>query len=156
MKNCLHIVQYFLLLFLLYSNTSEAQDSFSLPNNVKRDVIPFELVNNLVIVPVEVNGTQLSFLLDTGVDSTIIFGIKSEDSLNINSAVKIKMRGLGAGGTVDAYKSVNNVVRLGAAIDTNHSLYFIFESALNFSSRMGVPVHGIMGYDFFKNSKPTT
>ena len=33
----------------------------------------FKLINNLIIIPVEVNGVTLSFLLDTGVSKPIIF-----------------------------------------------------------------------------------
>lgn len=128
-----------------------AQGSFSLPDGDKKDDISFELINNLVIIPVEINGTELSFLLDTGVDATIIFGITQEDSLRVNTAKPVKMKGLGAGDAVEALESLNNTVRVGDAVDNNHALYFVFDSSLNFSPRMGVPIHGILGYSFFKD-----
>jgi hypothetical protein len=127
-----------------------SQVGFELPKNQKRDNLIFRSINNLVVIPVEVNGTPLSFLLDTGVSNTIIFSLTSEDSLQINNTVPVKIRGLGAGETINALKSGNNTVKVGDAIDTNHSLYLIFDETLNFSPRMGIPVHGIIGYDFFK------
>lgn len=152
MKNYTRIPQLvFIIVFLFGISNVYSQDGFTILKNRNKDVIPFDLVNNLVIVPVEVNGTELSFLLDTGVNSTIIFSVADEDSLRINNASKVKLRGLGEGGTVDAYKSEGNVVKIGDAVDNNHSLYFIFETSLNFSPRMGIPVHGILGYDFFKS-----
>jgi hypothetical protein len=128
-----------------------SQHGLELPTHVKKDKISFELVNNLVIIPVEVNGDKLSFLLDTGVYSTILFGITEADSLRVNNAKPIKIRGLGEGEGVIALKSENNELRIGDALDKNHSIYVIFEESLNFSTRMGIPIHGIIGYDFFKN-----
>lgn len=127
-----------------------AQTGFSLPENVTRDKIAFELVNNLVIVPVELNGTKLSFLLDTGVNTTLLFSITDNDSLELKNAVPTKIRGLGSGGSIEALRSENNTLRVGKATDKNHPLLVVFDESLNFSPRMGVPVHGILGYDFFK------
>ena len=126
------------------------QAGFSLPKNMARDKISFELVNNLVIVPVELNGTRLSFLLDTGVNTTLLFSVAENDSLQLNNAVPTKIRGLGSGGSIDVLKSENNTLKIGKATDHNHPLYVVFDETLNFSPRMGVPVHGILGYDFFK------
>tara|TARA_R100000935_G_scaffold58911_1_gene99626 strand:+ start:56578 stop:57930 length:1353 start_codon:yes stop_codon:yes gene_type:complete len=143
---------FFLLLFFLGSQLyMKGQEGFELPGGTKKDKIKFELVNNLVIIPVELNGTKLSFLLDTGVNTTLVFSIAENDSLNLNNAIPTKIRGLGAGGSIDALESKNNTLQVGEAIDKTHSLYVIFDESLNFSSRMGVPVHGILGYDFFKN-----
>jgi hypothetical protein len=128
-----------------------SQVGLVLPSHMDKDKISFELVNNLVIVPIEVNGDKLSFLLDTGVNSTILFGISEADSLRVNNAKLIKVIGLGEGEGVVALKSENNELRIGEAIDWNHSINVIFEESLNFSTRMGIPIHGILGNDFFKN-----
>lgn len=128
-----------------------SQQGLKLPANVKKDKVSFQLVNNLVIVPVEVNGDKLSFLLDTGVNSTILFGITAADSLRVNNTKPIRVRGLGDGGGVTALKSENNEFRIGDAVDRNHTINVIFEESLNFSARMGIPIHGILGSEFFKN-----
>src|SRR5690606_32180170 len=113
--------------------------------------IPFKLVNNLPIVEVEVNGTKLSFILDTGVKSTILFSLEEADSVQLHNTSSVMLQGLGAGGTVEALKSLNNKIQLGDAVDKDHSLYIIFDSTLNFSPRMGIPIHGILGNEFFQN-----
>ena len=139
------------IVFLLLSTFClNAQQGFSLLKGKKKDRINFELVNNLVVIPVEVNGTKLSFLLDTGVNATIIFSLSENDSLEVKDTTPIKLRGLGEGDAIDGLKSIGNEVRIGDAIDFNHTLYFIFDESLNFSPRMGIPIHGILGYDFFK------
>ena len=150
MKYTIRNCYIFCVLLLSCLSFGFSQEGLSLPANLKKDKIPFELVNNLVIIPVVVNGAKLSFLLDTGVSSTILFGVTEADSLRVNNARPVKIRGLGEGEGVVALESKNNKLRIGKATDANHSIYVIFEETLNFSTRMGIPIHGIIGYDFFK------
>jgi len=131
--------------------TVSAQDGFALPEGKKKDKISFELVNNLAVIPVEVNGKKLSFLLDTGVNHTLLFSLSEADSLEIKNVTPVKIRGLGEGGDIEALRSINNHVKVGAAIDVNHQVYVIFDQDINFSPRMGVPIHGVIGYDFYKD-----
>jgi len=128
-----------------------SQDGFSLPETISKDKISFKLMNNLVVVPVEVNGTPLTFLLDTGVSTTIMFSLSKVDSLKLNNAKEIRLRGLGEGGSIPALMSSNNSLTIGKVKDENHTVYVIFDKSINLSTRMGIPIHGILGYDFFKN-----
>lgn len=132
-------------------HTSFSQNGFVFPDGKKKDRVRFELVNNLVVMPVEVNGTVLSFLLDTGVNATILFGVSQQDSVELNNSKPLKIRGLGEGESIDALRSKNNKIKIGDAVDEDHTIFVIFEESLNLSPRMGLPVHGIIGYDFFKN-----
>ena len=104
-----------------------------------------------MVIPVEVNGTKLTFLLDTGVRSTIMFSLSEIDSLALNDATSIRLRGLGEGGSIPALKSSHNRLKIGEVADVNHTVFVIFDKSLSLSKRMGIPVHGIIGYDFFKN-----
>lgn len=140
-----------MLLLLGFSASLMAQSSFLLQNNRKKDRIPFQLVNNLPIIEVDVNGTPLSFILDTGVKSTILFSLEAADSVQLRNTSPVQLQGLGAGGTVEALKSLNNTIRVGDVFDRDHDLYIIFDSSLNFSPRMGIPIHGILGNEFFQN-----
>lgn len=135
---------------ILYSSAG-AQGSFRINNDKGRFTLPFELVNNLVIIPVEINGIELSFLLDTGVDSTILFSLGEKDTLDLKNTEAIMLRGLGQGDPVKALKSSGNDVKLGDAYHKDLSLYLVFDNPLGLSNRMGVPVHGIMGYDLFSD-----
>ena len=101
-KNKIESICLFLGLLFFFSVNGFSQQGLTLPANLKKDKIPFDLVNNLVIIPVEVNGAQLSFLLDSGVNTTILFGITEVDSLRVNNAKPIKVRGLGDGEGVEA------------------------------------------------------
>ena len=141
-----------IILFFCASEFSFSQEKFIVQNKKHSDKIKFKLINNLIIIPVEVNGVPLSFLLDTGVTKPIIFNfLNVSDTLRIKNTEKIFLRGLGEGESVEALKSVNNVVKIGDAIKLNQDLYAIYDSNLNFAPRLGFPVHGIIGYDLFKD-----
>ncbi|PVW16987.1 aspartyl protease family protein [Marixanthomonas spongiae] len=142
---------FFLGMVLCAGAPAFSQGSFQLPEGDRGDRISFELVNNLVVIPVEVNGATLSFLLDTGVKSTIIFSLEKQDSLLLNTTTPISLRGLGEGGVLQGLKSENNTLVIGDAVSKNHTIYVVFDSSLNLSSRMGVPINGIIGLDFFKS-----
>lgn len=128
-----------------------AQSKFELSKG-DSDKIKFELINNLIVFPVEINGVELSFLLDTGVSKPIIFNfLNISEALQINQAERIYLRGLGEGEPVEAIRSSNNIFRIGNAVNIQQDLYAVFDPALNFAPRLGVPVHGIIGYDLMKD-----
>ena len=114
--------------------------------------IKFQLIDNLIIIPVEVNGVQLSFLLDSGVGRPILFNIiNTSDSLKLKNVESILLRGLGDGGSVEALKSTRNLFKIGDAINVNQDVFIITDETINFTSRLGIPVHGIIGYDILKD-----
>ncbi len=137
--------------FFFSAGYSLAQGSFNLIN-AKSDKIKFQLINNLIIIPVEVNGVPLSFLLDTGVSKPILFNIINlSDSLQINNVETVFLRGLGSEGSIEALKSKRNIVKVGKAINVNQEVYVVFDESINFAPRLGIPIHGIIGYNIFKD-----
>jgi predicted aspartyl protease len=129
-----------------------AQSNFYIKDNSYSYAMPFKMVNNLMIIPVYVNGKKLSFLLDTGVSSTIILNVKIKDSLKLKNIEKIKIQGLGDGDFVDAIKSTNNFIQVGDNIlNRNHKIFLILGKGFNLSNRMGEEIHGIIGGDLFKD-----
>ena len=109
------------------------------------------MVNNLMVVPVDLNGTKLKFILDTGVRSPILFNLTLQDSIQINKVSQITLRGLGEGEPIQALRSVENIFKIGGAVSNNQMLYVVLDKDLNFSTSLGIPVHGIIGYDVFKD-----
>lgn len=148
MKKALSVL---VLLFCLV-NITFAQGNFRIHNSKETDKIKFKLINNLIIIPVEINGVELSFLLDTGVSKPIVFNfLNITESLNVKNTEKIFLRGLGEGTAIQALKSKNNIFKIGDAINLNQDLYAVYDANLNLAPRLGVPVHGIIGYDLFKD-----
>lgn len=142
---------YAYITLLCFSLSLCAQEGFQLENNKKRSRIPFELVNNLPVIKVDINGADFSFILDTGVSSTLLFSTELVNEFNLGSTVPVLIHGLGSDGPIKALKSQSNTLKVGKVIDANHKLYLIFDSTLNFSPRMGIPINGILGSDFFEN-----
>ncbi len=124
---------------------------FSLKKGSDKDIIRFKFVNNLVVIPVQVNGVDLSFILDSGVSRPILFNLSESDSLEIRNAEEIYLKGLGDGEPIKALKSENNIFKVGNATNPNQRIYFVMDQGLNFSPRLGFPVHGIIGYDIFRD-----
>lgn len=141
---------FFIALFFVSISSSYSQNGFDIPGK-QSDKIKFNLVNNLIIIPLELNGIELSFLLDTGVSKPILFNITNTDSLQIKNVETIFLRGLGGGESIRALKSRNNFVKIGKAININQDVFVVFDQKINFTPRLGVPVHGIIGYDIFKD-----
>lgn len=140
------------MLFLILSNLGYSQSKFVVQNKRQSSRINFKLINNLIIIPVEINGVVLSFLLDTGVSKPIVFSfLNVSDTLKLKDTETIYLRGLGEGNSVKALKSKNNIFKIGDALKLNQDLYEIYDSNLNFAPRLGVPVHGIIGFDLFKD-----
>ncbi len=142
----------FLFLSVFLITYCSSQGKYKMMNKKGTDKIKIQLINNVIVIPVEVNGVSLSFLLDTGVSRPIVFNfLKASDSLEILNAERIYLKGLGNDGHVEALKSSKNEFKIGDAINTNQSFYVVFDSSINFAPRLGIPIHGIIGYDIFKD-----
>ncbi|PWI31084.1 signaling protein [Flavobacteriaceae bacterium LYZ1037] len=134
------------------NNLSFSQSKFIVQNKNGSDKIRFKLIHNLIIIPVEINGVELSFLLDTGVNKSIIFNfLNITDSLQIKNTETIYLRGLGEGEAIKALKSKGNTLKVGDAINLDQELFAVYNPNLNFAPRLGVQLHGIIGYDLFKD-----
>ena len=143
--------QVFVALFLLFLPLFGFGQTFGLPEGQKHEKVRFQLINNLIIVPIEVNGTPLSFVLDTGVSTPILFNLSDKDSIQINEVSEITIRGLGEGEPIQALRSRNNSFKLGDIENKLQRLYVVLDKSLNFSPALGIPIHGIIGYDLFRD-----
>ncbi|MDC8107051.1 PDZ domain-containing protein [Chryseobacterium sp. PTM-20240506] len=135
---------------LLISIFINAQNSFEI-KDAKKTVVPFKLINNLIFIPVNINGADLTFLLDTGVAETSIFSLENKE-VKLTTLEKIKFSGLGGNASIDGFRSDNNTGTIGKNfINKSLSLFIIVNQEFNISSHVGIPVNGIIGYHFFKD-----
>ena len=128
-----------------------SQDTFKIIGGQESYAMSFKLINNLIIIPVKVNSSELNFLLDTGVNNTIMFNLSVEDSLKLKNTQKIRLRGLGEGDYIDAIKSTNNQFRIGKIANGYHMIYLIPGKEFDLSSSLGVNINGIIGGDLFRD-----
>ena len=137
-------------IFFLSLNIS-AQREFKLVDGLKKQSISFKMLSNLIVLPINVNGRGLNFILDSGVGSTILFNLNPSDSLNLRNIQKLKLQGLGQGGAVEAILSRGNELSLGSIRSENQKVYVIFNDSFDLSSKLGITIHGIIGYELLKD-----
>ncbi|RNL69230.1 PDZ domain-containing protein [Sinomicrobium pectinilyticum] len=137
---------------LFFCISSPAQSKFSLPSGKDYHSVRFRLISNLIVLPVEINGVELSFILDTGVNKPILFDLSSADSLQLKNTEVIYIRGLGGGEAIKAYRAKNNTFRIKKDIvNYNEDIYLILDQEINFAPRLGIPIHGIIGFELFRD-----
>lgn len=128
------------------------QDGFVFDKGIEKVTVPLVLINNLVFIPIKVNGVELNFLLDTGVEETILFSLEDNPDVKFYNSEKITLRGLGSEVAIEGLKTTNNILEL-EGLKSNHQLiYVILDQSFNLSSQIGIPVNGIIGYQFFKDN----
>lgn len=142
----------FFLLFFLGRYSNRAQEGFQFLANQTKAEIPFQWINNLIFIPITVNGVELNFLLDSGVEETILFSLDDKKELSLYNVDKIKLRGLGSDESVEGLKSTNNYMFVKGLVAPKQSFFIILDQNFNLSSHIGIPVNGIIGTQFFKNN----
>ncbi len=144
---------FILLILVVFSTSIQSQSKFGFfgPNQ-KEQSVRFNLINNLVVIPMEVNGKQLSFILDTGVNKTILFNLSQNDSIGLNDVRRVALQGLGKGKSMDALISDNNTLKIKDFVGENQEIYVLLKDKFDVSAKMGVTIHGIVGYKLFKDA----
>ena len=124
---------------------------FFIKEDVRKVRIPFYSSNNLIIIAVSINGgPKINFLVDTGVRSNILFSKKLGDALGLEYSRRLNI--VGADGTSEIWAQVSpiNSIDLGDVEGRLQSLLVLEEDFFELEAVIGVPVYGIIGYDFFK------
>lgn len=137
---------------LLCSCFCKAQNNlgFALEDGKTKVVIPFELHNNLVVVPVVLNGVlPLKFVVDTGVQTTILTEKAFIDILNLPYSRKFSISGPGRKQTIEAFVTNNVMLSLPGIRGTGHAILVLAEDYLELRNYLGTDVHGILGYELF-------
>lgn len=147
-------LKYFLcIVFIVVSFISKAQEiDFRLTENTKSETIPFQIVKNLLIIPVKVNGNEMNFIIDSGLKETILFG-RYQNSINHSNLKEVKLKGLGSNleGSKGYISTGNEILISSKYINTSAKIVIIQDENFDLFSRFGMDVHGIIGYEFFKN-----
>lgn len=114
--------------------------------------IRFEMIHNLMIIPVFINGSDtLKFILDTGVSHTMITSLKGSYGATFNYAREIKLMGLGNGEEITAYHSFGNLIEMPGVIGFNHNVIILKDEFDFLSQGLGTQIHGLLGYDVFNS-----
>ena len=139
-----------ILVFLAGTKTAKSQFGFSLTGGNTEVTIPFEVHNNLIIIPVVLNNAiPLKFILDTGVRTAILTEKTISDLMQISYDRKISIVGGGGGDTVDAYIAHNVTLHLPGVQGKGQPILILAQDYLRLKNSMGHNIHGILGYEIF-------
>jgi hypothetical protein len=129
------------------------QAGFVFDNPKKKSItLNFKSSNNLVIIPVAINNSDtLNFILDTGVRYPIITELPFVNKLNLNYLQPISVRGLGEGEQLTAYRSGNNTINLNGLVAYDQEIHMVINENFQISHILGMPVHGLIGFNLFKD-----
>lgn len=141
-----------LFITFLFSLPNHAQNGFRfIDTESKKTKVKFRLINNLIVIPLSINGKELSFILDTGVSKTILFNLSSKDSLSIKDVEKASLLGLGRGKPVSSLLSRGNTFQIKDIISKNEPIYVLVKDKFDLSAKMGITINGIIGYRLLKD-----
>ncbi len=125
---------------------------FKFDNSRNKKVrIKFRMISNLIIIPVSINSSDtLNFILDTGVRYPIITELPFVNRLNLNYLTPLKVKGID-GGALTAYRSGNNTLHINGLTAQNQEVRMIIDEEFQISHMLGIPVHGLIGLNLFKD-----
>ncbi len=147
------VIKFFIMLigFALSVNDTSAQ-KFEFPGKRKKEIVPFKMVKNLMIIKLMVNGKgPFNFVLDTGVGIFLISDPKLIDSVAIKNLRSINITGFGDGEPLSAFVTPSIDVGFGSTSAKGLSAAILKKDVFELSNYVGMPVHGLIGYEFFSS-----
>jgi hypothetical protein len=140
-----------ILLVLMLQGPARAQVlGFSLANGKKSVQIPIEIQNNLVVLPVVLNGRlPLKFVLDTGVRNAILTEKTFSDILNLSYSRRYVIAGLGGEMLIEAHITNNVSIDLPGVTGKGHAMLVLEQDYVELRNYLGTDVHGVLGYEVF-------
>ncbi len=143
-----------LVLFLFFSGQNllfSQVPGFFMKEEAQKVSIPFYSSNSLIIIAVSINGSpSMNFLVDTGVRANILFSKKLGDALGLEYTRRLNLVGADGASSLMASVSPANDLDLGPVIGRLQSLLVLEEDFFELETVIGVPIYGIIGYEFFK------
>ncbi len=139
-----------LILVILLPAVCSAQLGFNIARGKRSVKFPIELCNNLVVVPVVLNGQlPLKFILDTGVRTTILTEKTFSDILKLTYNRRYLIAGPGGEKLVEAYVTTNVTLDLPGIHGEGHAMLVLEKDYLELRNYLGTDVQGVLGYEIF-------
>lgn len=137
--------------FVIITTVCFSQHSgFRVEEGRKKVIIPVEIMNNLVVIPVVLNNqAPLKFILDTGVRTSVLTQKTYSDILGLTYSKEIFISGPGGEKLVDAYVTDNVTLDLPGVHGEGHSMLVLEKDYLELRNYLGTEVHGVLGYELF-------
>ena len=146
-------IKFFIVVTFLFLSMNEVSaQRFEFAGKRKKEIVPFKMVKNLMIIKLMVNGKgPFNFVLDTGVGLFLISDPKLIDSVSIKNLRSINITGFGDGDPLSAYVTPTIDVGFGSTNAKGLSAAILKKDIFELSNYVGMPVHGLIGYEFFNS-----
>ena len=123
---------------------------FSLKNPKSTQTVHFRLIRNLVVIKLNINGKgPYNFVLDTGVGFMLITEPSLVDSIEVSSRHILKIHGFGVGNDFEAYITNPLTINIPGLVSNDVSAALFKKDNFGLSDYAGIPIHGLLGYEFF-------
>lgn len=133
---------------------ARAQSGFSLPDGMRRAEIPFEYVNNFIILNIGFKGSlPLKFIFDTGAEHTILSKREISDLLQVRYDREFRVKGSDLKTELVAYlaRHIRLEILGKEIVAPNEDILVLKEDYFRFEEYAGVKVHGILAGRVFSN-----
>ncbi len=139
------------LLFAGAELSAQSHIGFVTPKHYRAKRIPIQVVNNLVIIPVELNnGIKMNFLLDSGVKTSILFDHELAVLFEESTKRPVQVQGLGPDEPINATLVFNVTLKVGECSGDYINMIILPENSFNLTEHLGMPVHGVIGFELFE------
>ena len=131
----------------------EQSKELTFSNSRQRNLkLPFKSINNLIILPVQINGSDtLHFILDTGINTSIICDSATGKGLELNYAREVQLQGLGTGTPLEAIHAFGNEINISGLKGINQDFFVLMENIFRLSEKLGYQIDGILSYSVFNS-----
>ena len=128
------------------------QELISIPKGRGRVEIPFEYVNNFIVVNIVFNKLfPLKFIFDTGAENTILTRKEFTDILQIDYQREISIYGSDLNTELKAYVAPGIHLAFGDHLKIRSQAILVMkEDYFRFEEYAGIEVHGILGADILR------
>jgi len=135
-------------------NQGEHHEIYSLTNGQPYTELPFRLINNLIVIPVVINGEkELNFILDTGTSSPILLNNKYVKDVSLPLGREVSFQGSGSGQRVNGHVISTMSLQIGDAL-AKHIGGIVLDHSRSPLSNLrleGHRIHGILGATLFRS-----
>ena len=145
LSNCILAIT----LLLLFTAACKPTVGTSTPTNASKIEIPFELINNVIILPVSVgNSRDFKVILDTGMhfEGLLLYNIEPQDSVTLDNPTEVLVPGAGGGAPSTALMADSLSFFVGELECKNQRIIVLQNNRME-----GVASEGVTGYSLFGN-----
>jgi len=145
------VIALLLFLFIQIAPVFSQVPGFFMDGRTNRMEIPFMDYSDIIIIQVSINeSVPINFLLDTGVRANLLFSKTLGDQLDLFYTRKLNLMGADGKSILTASISPNNRLDIGDLKGVAQTLLVLDEDFVSLEKVLGIPVHGVIGYEFFK------